>query len=86
MKIHKFHDATLDFGMRDYPVHLTYEDEEWIAKYPDLPGCMGVGSTQVHAMRSLVMASLDVVEWMVEEGEAIPEPSSGALVVVMQCQ
>ena len=85
-KTHTFHEATLDFGMRDYPVQLTFEDEEWIARYPDLPGCIGPGPTQVHAMRALVMASLDLVEWMVEEGDVIPMPSNGPLVVALRCQ
>jgi len=83
-KIHTFHDETLDFAMRDYPVQLSFEDDEWIARYPDLPGCIGPGPTQIHAMRALVMASLDLVEMMVEMGEPIPAPSNGPLVVAMK--
>ena len=85
-KLHTFHDETLDFGMRDYPVQLELDGDEWVARYPDLPGFIGVGPTRVHAMRSLVMASLDAVEFMLEWGEPIPEPSSGPLVVTLTCQ
>ena len=85
METHIFHDATLDFAMRNYPVHLEFTDDEWVARYPDLPGCIGVASTREHAMRSLVMASLDLVEVMVEEGETVPEPSNAPLVVALQC-
>jgi antitoxin HicB len=36
----------------NYPVRLFPYDGDWIAEYPDLPGCTGVGDTPEEALAS----------------------------------
>lgn len=46
----------------------------FIASYQELEGLVGVGDTQVEAMKDLKEASYGWFEWMLELGEVIPEP------------
>ncbi len=43
--------------------------------FPDLPGCVTRGDTQRHAAEMALEALALHIESMVEDGEALPEPS-----------
>lgn len=44
--------------------------------FPDLPGCVSAGDTPQHAAEMALEALALHVESMVEDGEALPEPSA----------
>jgi predicted RNase H-like HicB family nuclease len=63
--------------MREYPalIHKA-PDTDYGVSFPDLPGCITAGSTldEARAMAEEVLAVH--VAGMLEDGEALPEPSS----------
>ena len=51
-------------------------DSDYGVSFPDFPGCISAGSTLDEARAMAAEALSFHVEAMVEDGEAIPEPSS----------
>ena len=79
--------AAIDLAFREYPIRLDhYPDDSWAALYPDLPGCIGGGDTREDALRDLVFASLDYIQFMLDTGLDVPAPGKGPEVVIMQCR
>lgn len=60
-----------------YPIVIHKdEDSDYGVTVPDLPGCFSAGSTLDEAMAMAKEAIELHVEGLIEEGEAVPEPSS----------
>lgn len=56
-------------------------DSDWGAYLPDLPGCVAVGKTREEVQR-LIREAIEIhLRGMREDGEAIPAPSTTAIVV-----
>lgn len=63
----------------NYPMRLYCTEEdgvvEWIAEYPDLPGCIGVGDTREEACSEAEINKDLWIETAIENGGNVPEPS-----------
>jgi len=64
---------------KNYPMRI-YTDEsaeviEWIAEYPDLAGCIGVGDTMEEAISEAEINKKLWIEATEKTGAQIPEPS-----------
>lgn len=63
------------YRMRVYPIDESSGEPEWVVKFPDLPGCIGVGDTVEEAIAMALDAKQAWIESALEDGETIPEPS-----------
>ncbi len=63
------------YRMRIYPIDEEYGEIEWVAEFPDLPGCMGAGDTAEEAMAMAMDAKKAWIESALEDDDIIPEPS-----------
>lgn len=54
----------------------TNGEDVFLAKNPDLYGCMAQGATIEEALANLADARLDYIEALLEEGESVPDVSS----------
>ena len=55
-------------------LYFDQDDQVWVARYPELPGCIGHGATKEKAIsKGDEMKSL-WLETLLENGEAPPEP------------
>lgn len=52
------------------------KDSDYGVSFPDLPGCITVGSTLEEARRYAVDALATAIAGMVEDGDPVPAPSS----------
>ena len=53
------------------------KDGSYSAYVPDLPGCVAVGQKTPEATKQLIAAAIKThIKGMIEDGLAIPEPSS----------
>jgi predicted RNase H-like HicB family nuclease len=69
--------------MADYIALIHKEDDsDYGVSFPDFPGCVSAGSTLDEARRMGAEALAFHVEGLIEDGEALPEPST--LDVVMR--
>ncbi|MDW7656523.1 MAG: toxin-antitoxin system HicB family antitoxin [Bacillota bacterium] len=63
----------------DYPIRIYLDTENdtynWVAEYPDLPGCIGVGDTKEEALSEAEANKSIWLESAEENGEKIPMPS-----------
>lgn len=61
-----------------YKLELIPDEDEggFVASYPDLPGCLSCGETAEAALSNAVDAQRAWIEAAMEEGIAIPEPST----------
>jgi len=60
-----------------YAILLVPSDEEdggWLARIPDLPGCITFGETKTEALDMLEDAKLTWISGRLEAGDPIPEP------------
>lgn len=60
-----------------YVIWLVPSDEEdggWLAKIPDLPGCITFGDTKEEALAMIEDARIAWISHRFEEGYFIPEP------------
>lgn len=63
--------------MTDYIALIHMDaDSEFGVSFPDLPGCVSVGATMEEARINAEEALLLHVDGMIEDGEAIPAPST----------
>jgi predicted RNase H-like HicB family nuclease len=64
----------------NYPlrIYLDHDDgeENWVAEYPDLPGCIGVGKTKEEALAEAEINKSLWLEAAMDNGEKIPEPNT----------
>lgn len=73
-------DLAREYAKRPYPFQVFRDDEgdnetRYLAKNPDLEGCMAQGATQAEAIANLAEARYDLIEFLLERGLPIPEPS-----------
>lgn len=64
-----------------YPVEVfrdktTKGEDVYLAKNPDLPGCMAQGATHKDALDNLAEARFEYIESLLEDGEPVPEVTS----------
>ena len=61
-----------------YKLELVPDTEEggYVADYPELPGCLTVGESIEEAMNNALDAKKEWLHAAIQEGIAIPEPSS----------
>ncbi len=60
-----------------YAIVIDRSSTGYSAYVPDLPGCVAAGSTRVEVERLIREAIQLHLEGMREDGEAIPEPTTG---------
>lgn len=61
-----------------YKIEIVPDTEEggFVARLPELPGCITVGETMEEALANIGDAKRAWIEAAVEDGQSIPEPSS----------
>jgi predicted RNase H-like HicB family nuclease len=67
--------------MKKYAVVIEQGPENLSAYVPDLPGCVTTGNTVEEVERNIREAIELHLEGMLEDGEAIPEPSTAVAYV-----
>jgi len=64
--------------VKEYIVIYERGDLNWSAYVPDLPGCVAAAETK-HETGKLIREAIQLhIDAMVEDGEAVPEPTSEA--------
>ena len=60
-----------------YPIQLVYDQEEgcWLARLPDLPGCISDGATPNEVVGNIRDAQLAWVDSCIEDGQEVPLPT-----------
>lgn len=61
------------YRMRVYPIETDANTVEWIAEFPDLPGCVGAGDTAEEAVSMAIDAKKAWIGVALEDGKNIPE-------------
>ncbi len=61
-----------------YPVDLTRDDGTTLATVPDLPGCRSYGDSDAEALANALQAARAMIAALVQDREAIPDPSPAA--------
>ena len=56
-------------------VFFSEEDNGWIAKIPDLPGCSAYGDTPEQAVAEVGIAKVAWLEAALAEGRTVPDPT-----------
>jgi antitoxin HicB len=64
------------YRMRVYPIDTDTNTVEWVAEFPDLPGCIGAGDTAEEAVSMALDAKKAWIEVALEDGKNIPEPTN----------
>jgi predicted RNase H-like HicB family nuclease len=64
-----------------YAVVFEQSARNWAAYVPDLPGCVATGRTRDEAHRRIRSAIALHVQALRDQGEPVPEPTSGVEVV-----
>lgn len=72
------------YPIRIYPVE-EIDGIEWIAEYPDLPGCIGVGDSREDAIQEGEENKEMWLEAARRAGDPIPEPSSYPIAEIVPC-
>lgn len=69
-----------------YPILLVYDSEEeyWIARIPDLPGCTSDGSCPNEAVQNIKDAQQAWIETCIEDDIEVPLPISDSVFVSLQ--
>ena len=64
--------------MYKYPIYMYWSDEDdcFVTSVPDLPGCMSDGKTPEEAIKNTQTIISEWIEAALEDGDAIPKPSS----------
>ena len=70
---------TIDYYLKlPYKLEIVPDIDEggFVARYPELPGCITVGDTLEAVVKNLNDAKIEWITAALEEGNTIPEPSS----------
>ncbi|MFC1961233.1 type II toxin-antitoxin system HicB family antitoxin [Chloroflexota bacterium] len=59
-----------------YRMVLWFEDGEWSAVVPDLPGCVAGGLTKYEVLEAIEDAKVAWISSALLEGAPVPEPSA----------
>lgn len=62
------------YRMHVYPIDADSDEIEWVAEFPDLPGCVGAGETAEEAVTMAIDAKKAWIKAAQENGRNIPEP------------
>ncbi|MFC0408790.1 type II toxin-antitoxin system HicB family antitoxin [Roseomonas elaeocarpi] len=62
-------------AIRYYPAILERSSDGFGVSFPDLPGCVSAGDTTEHAAAQAEVGLALHLRGMIEDGEAIPEPT-----------
>ena len=62
------------YRMHVYPIDTDSDEIEWVAEFPDLPGCVGAGETAEEAVTMAIDAKKAWIKAAQENGRNIPEP------------
>ena len=67
-----------------YPIQLVYDSEEgdWVARLPDLPGCVSDGADPNEAVRNVADAQRLWIETCIEDGQEVPLPTDTGFMCV----
>lgn len=68
----------VDYYMRlSYPIELVYDYEEncWLARMPDLPGCISDGADPNEVVKNASDARHAWIETCIEDGQEVPLPT-----------
>lgn len=65
----------LNENVRVYPAVFSYADDGISVRFPDLPGCLTCGQTEVEALFMAKDALRCYLAMLQDEGEPIPEPT-----------
>jgi len=60
---------------RSYPAVVDRDGTAYGITFPDFPGCISAGDTAEAAIAAGTEALTGHIAWMVEDGEAVPEPT-----------
>lgn len=76
----RMNEAIMEVYMNtDYPLRIYLDNDNntynWVAEYPDLPGCIGVGDTKEEALSEAEANKSVWLESAEENSEKIPSPS-----------
>ena len=77
-------DEDIDYYLSlSYPVLLVYDQEDnyWIARLPDLPGCTSDGANPNEAVSNVKDAQQAWVETCIEDGQEVPLPTADSVFV-----
>lgn len=77
-------DKNVDYYMSlSYPILLVYdqEDDYWIARIPDLPGCTSDGADPNEAVKNVRDAQLGWIDVCIERGQEVPLPTPDSISV-----
>ena len=70
---------TIDYYLKlPYKLEIVPDMDEggFVARYPELPGCITVGDTLEAVVKNLNDAKIEWITAALEDGNTIPEPSS----------
>ena len=67
--------ASRPYPFRVYKDATSDRDILYLAKNPDLEGCMAQGSSQRDVLKNLAEARIDYISFLLERGLSVPEPS-----------
>lgn len=70
---------TIDYYLKlPYKLEIVPDMDEggFVARYPELPGCITVGDTLEAVVKNVNDAKIEWITAALEEGNTIPEPSS----------
>ena len=70
---------TIDYYLKlPYKLEIVPDIDEggFVARYPELPGCITVGDTLEAVVKNLNDAKIEWITAALEDGNTIPEPSS----------
>ena len=76
----------VDYYMNlSYPIQLVYDGEEgdWVARMPDLPGCVSDGADPNEAVLNVADAQRLWIETCIEDGQEVPLPTNTGIAGVM---
>lgn len=76
-----FHDKAVLLARRPYPMVITLEpttegETVYLARNPDLDGCIAQGETGAEASANLDAFRIDYIEALLESGHPVPEPGT----------
>jgi len=81
MKTMTIREEAAKLADRPYSVQLAWDmtvdgHRVYVASHPELPGCLGQGSTPEEAVGDLRSATIEFISSLLEDGLSIPAPGS----------
>lgn len=67
--------SKIEIPKTTHRIVIYYDDGEWVAEFPDLPGCVGVGTTELEAFQHAMIHKNLWLETCILNNEPIPKAS-----------